>query len=654
MRSEPSKSEKAGSGKPDNASSRPYVETAAFDASAASETPDVSRAENRADPPALNTPTLDPSDSIGRFRVEKEIGHGGMGTVYLAHDTQLERPVALKVPKLGGDTQATERFLREARAAATLCHPNICPIFDVGQQGEMHYIAMGFIEGRPLAHFIVAGRRQSEQSIASVVRKIAVALEEAHSHGIVHRDLKPANIMIDRRGEPIIMDFGLACRVDDPDATRLTQEGTLIGTPAYMSPEQIDDRQAVGPASDIYSLGVVLYELLTGRCPFSGSVVSVIGQVLHKEPAPIAGLRPDVSPAMVAICRQAMAKDPTQRFASMKDIADALTAFLKGEQITAPKVTAQPIVEKGLKDLLDEELPGQPAGGIALLPLPRSRRNRLLQWPVVAAAAAIAVVVGVMLAVTLSGSHPADSGTASLSGAGDAAPAAKDEPLQRAAAESKENKAQSNPAPSAERASVKNPQSSDAPLDPPLGEPGSGKLVLSGEPPNNNVMSQGGPAGDGATPPENPSSEQPPPDGSPALVVPVAPSGAPKKESPDQKLPGAPVGDAPSPGDPPVAEQPRPPKEGDTLADQFRRADHNHDGKLDRGEMPLHIIHRADRNKDEALTLDELEAAHKKRGDALFSPPTAAELRRLPRRGGPPGGPPPFGNKALLRKPPQR
>ncbi len=161
-----------------------------------------------------------------------------------------------------------------------------------------------------------------------MVRKIALALEEAHAQGIVHRDLKPANIMIDKRGEPIVMDFGVACWFDDRAQTRLTQQGALVGTPAYMSPEQIEGRTKLGPASDIYSLGVVLYELLTGRCPFQGTVLNVISQVLHQTPPDARQFRQDLSPQLAKIINRAMRKDPADRFASMRDFAKALTAFL--------------------------------------------------------------------------------------------------------------------------------------------------------------------------------------------------------------------------------------------------------------------------------------------------------------------------------------
>ncbi|MCA9233758.1 MAG: serine/threonine protein kinase, partial [Planctomycetales bacterium] len=157
---------------------------------------------------------------------------------------------------------------REAYAAATLDHPNICPVYDVGQHEGIPYITMAYVEGKTLSRVIRESRAVNPRAVAVLLRKIAVALGEAHAKGVIHRDLKPGNIMLNHRSDPIVMDFGLARQVQDVK-DRLTVDGTLIGTPGYMSPEQVDgDLHAVGPASDIYSLGVVLFEILTGQLPF--------------------------------------------------------------------------------------------------------------------------------------------------------------------------------------------------------------------------------------------------------------------------------------------------------------------------------------------------------------------------------------------------
>src|SRR4051812_33605867 len=209
-------------------------------------------------PPRYKRDSLaDLPEQFGRYRILRKLGQGGMGAVYLAHDEQLDRPVALKVPRLGaGDSEGTERFKREARTAATLSHPNLCPIYDVGEVEGRPYLTMAYVEGRSLAELVRGGQPLPERPVADLVRKLALALEEAHKKGVIHRDLKPANIMVGERHEPVVLDFGLARQAHKEDV-RLTAPGMMLGTPAYMSPEQVrGDTAAMGPACDIYSLGV--------------------------------------------------------------------------------------------------------------------------------------------------------------------------------------------------------------------------------------------------------------------------------------------------------------------------------------------------------------------------------------------------------------
>ena len=270
---------------------------------------------------------------FGRYEVRKKLGQGGMGAVFLAHDSQLHRPVALKIPSIGADQPAVlARFQREARAAAILQHPGICPVFDVGELDGIHYLAMAYIEGKPLASFIRGGKPLPVSQAVGVMRKIAMAIQEAHKRGVVHRDLKPANIMINRRGQPIIMDFGLAQVTATVPEVRLTRSGSWLGTPAYMAPEQIEgDTGAMGPASDIYSMGVILYELLTGRLPFDGATVgAVFAKVMSGKLAPPSTHRPDLDPAIDAICCKAMARNAQDRYANADELVADLTAVLKG------------------------------------------------------------------------------------------------------------------------------------------------------------------------------------------------------------------------------------------------------------------------------------------------------------------------------------
>lgn len=276
-----------------------------------------------------------PAD-FGRYQVLSKLGEGGMGAVYLADDRQLNRKVALKIPKfaVSNVSKLAQRFQREAQAAATLSHPNICPVFDAGEIDGVNYMAMGFVQGQPLSAFIRTQSPPSERGAAMTVRKIALALEEAHQHGVVHRDLKPANIMIDHRNEPIVMDFGLACQADQAIDSRLTQDGAILGSPAYMSPEQLEGKpENIGPSCDIYALGVLLFELLTGHLPYkgSGTMASIISEVFSKPTPDPRRYREDMDPRLAMICRKAIAKNVEHRFVSMTDFADSLTAYLRSE-----------------------------------------------------------------------------------------------------------------------------------------------------------------------------------------------------------------------------------------------------------------------------------------------------------------------------------
>jgi serine/threonine protein kinase/Leucine-rich repeat (LRR) protein len=269
---------------------------------------------------------------LGRYRIVRTLGSGAMGTVYLAEDTELERKVALKTPHFEDDPtgELVARFYREARAAATLRHAHICPVYDVGQIDGRHFISMAYIEGRPLSEFIGGDKPRAERQVLIAIQKLALALQHAHDHGIVHRDLKPSNIMVDKKGEPIIMDFGLARKARKEGEASLTQNGMLLGSPAYMSPEQIEgDPESVGPASDQYSLGVVLYEMLTRQLPFRGSVVNVLAQILTKDLTRPSELRPGLDPRIEAVCLRMMAKKTSDRFPSMKAVAEELYAILK-------------------------------------------------------------------------------------------------------------------------------------------------------------------------------------------------------------------------------------------------------------------------------------------------------------------------------------
>jgi serine/threonine protein kinase/WD40 repeat protein len=281
-------------------------------------------------------------EQFGHYRIVKLLGRGGMGAVYLARDSRLDRSVALKVPRFAPEDgpQVLERFYREAKAAATIDHPNICRVYDVGEINGVPYLAMRYLEGQPLSVFVKGGNPLGQRQAAALVSKLALALQEAHNKGVIHRDLKPANVMILNGREPMLMDFGLARRAEKGDA-RLTQSGMILGTPAYMAPEQVaGDGKSVGPATDIYGLGVILYELLTGRLPFEGPIAVVLGQVLAVEPVSAVTLRPELDPRLAAVCQKAMAKKPGERYASMSDLANVLLAYLNLPPASADSSTS--------------------------------------------------------------------------------------------------------------------------------------------------------------------------------------------------------------------------------------------------------------------------------------------------------------------------
>ena len=288
-------------------------------------------------PAAKPAPSAQPGlpARIGRFVIQARLGAGAFGAVYRAHDPQLGREVALKVPHPGSlsEPRLVERFLREGRAAAGLHHPHIVPVFDAGQDGPHHYLAAAFIPGRSLAAEVATGPLAFRRA-AELVRQLAEALAYAHEQGIVHRDIKPANVLLDEQGEAHLADFGLAHRADE--SGELTREGAVMGTPAYMAPEQAEGQRGKPlPASDQYSLGAVLYELLTGEAPFSGPPAIVLYNVVHQEPEPPRQRNPHIPPELEAVCLKAMARHPEQRYPSCAELAADLRRWLEGEPVLA-------------------------------------------------------------------------------------------------------------------------------------------------------------------------------------------------------------------------------------------------------------------------------------------------------------------------------
>src|SRR5215218_6144577 len=279
---------------------------------------------------------------LGRYEIVALVGRGGMAAVYRAHDTALRRDIALKVlyPQFGGDAALVERFQREAVLAANLDHPNILPIYDVGETNGLVYIAMRLLSGRSFADMLRLRGALPPSELVPIVEQIASALDYAHARQIVHRDIKPANILIEGLGtgdwglgagspnpqspspipHAVLTDFGIAKSLD-PLASGLTMTGVLIGTPEYMAPEQITGGSQVDGRADIYALGVLVYRALTGRRPFEGGTQEVLMGHLQGTPADPSSIDPRLPPAVGAALRKALARDPGQRYSSASEFA---------------------------------------------------------------------------------------------------------------------------------------------------------------------------------------------------------------------------------------------------------------------------------------------------------------------------------------------
>ena len=351
--------------------------------------------------------SLENGASVGRYRVLQFLGSGAMGEVYLAEDPQIERRLAIKTVRLVGRAQEIEdrkrRLLREARAAGRLLHPNVVTLFDAGEQEGLLFLAFELVEGTDLAERLEAGPPLSLRDVLRIIRQTADALDYAHKQGIVHRDIKPSNILLDTTGRVKVADFGIAKVAGQ--STELTVAGSVMGSPQYLSPEQIRGEELDG-RTDIFSLGVVLYELLSRTRPFNGeTITTLVYQILHMEPPPISDLR-SVPPRLEALLRRMLAKSREERFATAGEIVTEVATIereLSDETLSAPAsdLPLQPTRVMARQTGTSPPAPPAPPPPPAALPPPsRAAAAHRSQGPVLA----LVIAAGVLfLAVVLAG-----------------------------------------------------------------------------------------------------------------------------------------------------------------------------------------------------------------------------------------------------------
>src|ERR1700688_3497374 len=278
---------------------------------------------------------VEPRVFSNRYELTHLIARGGMAQVYRARDRQLDRPVALKVlfPELSVDRAFVERFRREAQAAANLSHPNIVPVFDWGEDSGSYFIVMEFVDGRALSSILRTAGPLHPDRAAEIAADVAGALAYAHRHGVVHRDVKPGNVLITEEGTIKVTDFGIARAVNTEES--LTQTGAVMGTATYFSPEQAEG-MGVDSRSDIYSLGVVLFEMVTGRPPFMGDTpVAVASKHVRDHPPAPREVNPGVPPDLEAIILKCLAKSPDHRYATAEELRADLLRFNEGRAVEA-------------------------------------------------------------------------------------------------------------------------------------------------------------------------------------------------------------------------------------------------------------------------------------------------------------------------------
>ena len=323
----------------------------------------------------------------GRYELGRRIGRGGMAEVFVARDRLLDRPVAVKIlfAEYAKDPLFVERFRREAMSAASLNHPNIVAVFDWGQVDSTYYIAMEYVQGRTLADILQKHERLTVLQACDIALDIAAALGEAHKAGVVHRDIKPANVIVSATGHVKVADFGIARAIGAAVEQGLTQTGAVMGTATYFSPEQAQGGQP-DPRSDLYSLGVILYEMLAGTPPFTGeNAIAIAYKQVHDAPVPLRAKNPEISPAFSAIVMKCLAKDPQRRYSTAAALADDVRRFVDGKEVLALREEQTAAADAGATTQLPvtssdtaESVDDQPT---TVLPTAGSSRTRTPEYP---------------------------------------------------------------------------------------------------------------------------------------------------------------------------------------------------------------------------------------------------------------------------------
>lgn len=358
--------------------------------------------------------------TFGDFRILRLLGRGGMGQVYLAEQLSLKRQVALKImrPDLAANAVALKRFQLEAEAVARVTHANIVQVYAVGQTDGLHYMALEYVDGRNLREYLAKKGPPELLQALSILRQVAAGLQRASELGIVHRDIKPENILLTRKGEVKVADFGLSrCFGVEQQPLNLTQSGVSMGTPLYMSPEQVQGKE-VDPRTDIYALGITAYHLLAGQPPFTGTnAFEVALQHVNNEPAPLQQVRPDLPAQLCVIIHKMMAKQPEQRYQTARELLKDLTTLREGLSGKTGLVTQHISFSQEQPSLAPASSVKLPSGSPALRALPPASKRRWWLVAAVSVTLAAALALGAWLRVRQDRTHeqaavkPADTAT---------------------------------------------------------------------------------------------------------------------------------------------------------------------------------------------------------------------------------------------------